>query len=192
MTLSKVSYILASCDNRSNLFPPVLDKVKASLNARGVRTIRGMGRSFKIMDDNGDRKIDKQEFYWGLKDLGADISKKEAGILLDHLDANKDGVVSYDEFLYGIRGAPNAIRQDVIDQCFRKFDHDGNGVVTSADLRVVYDCSTHPKVISGEMTQEEVFVQFLASFGDRNGDGVITHQEWSDYYAAVSANIDSD
>ena len=42
------------------------------------------------------------------------------------------------------------------------------------------------------MTAEEVFVEFLASFGDKNGDGVITREEWSDYYAAVSANIDND
>ena len=170
----------------------VLEKVRASLNARGVRTIRGMGRSFRIFDDNGDRKIDMQEFYWGMKDLGADISKREAQVLLDHLDLNKDGVVSYDEFLYGIRGAPNATRQEIIDQAFAKFDLDGSGSITSADLRTVYDCSQHPKVISGEMTDEEVFVQFLASFGDRNGDGVITRQEWNDYYAAVSANIDND
>jgi len=59
-------------------------------------------------------------------------------------------------------------------------------------LRVVYDTSDHPKVQSGEMTDEEVFVQFLASFGDKNGDGVITRQEWNDYYAAVSANVDND
>ena len=89
--------------------------MKASLNARGVRTIRGMGRSFRIMDDNGDRKIDKQEFYWGLMDLGATVSKREAQLLLEYLDTNKDGVVSYDEFLYGIRGAPNATRQAIID-----------------------------------------------------------------------------
>ena len=118
----------------------VLEKVKTSLNARGVRTIRGMGRSFRIVDNNGDRKIDKQEFYWGLKDLGADVSKREALILLDHLDLNKDGVVSYDEFLYGIRGMPNATRQDIINAAFRKFDLDGNGTVTSADLRTVYNC----------------------------------------------------
>lgn len=151
-----------------------------------------MGRSFKIMDDNGDRKIDTQEFYWGLKDMGADISKREAQTLLDYLDLNKDGVVSYDEFLYGIRGAPNETRMAVIDLCFAKFDQDGSGEVTSADLRVVYDTRDHPKVISGEMTEEEVFVQFLASFGDKNGDGVITRQEWNDYYAAVSANVDND
>jgi Ca2+-binding EF-hand superfamily protein len=151
-----------------------------------------MGRSFRIMDDNGDRKIDKQEFYWGLKDLGAEVSKREAQLLLEYLDTNKDGVVSYDEFLFGIRGMPNETRQEIIDVCFAKFDADGNGTVTSADLRTVYDCSNHPKVISGEMTPEEVFVQFLASFGDRNGDGIITHVEWNDYYAAVSANIDND
>ena len=72
------------------------------------------------------------------------------------------------------------------------FDHDGSGLITSADLRVKFDTSHHPKVNSGEMTDEEVFVQFLASFGDRNGDGVITKQEWDDYYAAVSANVDND
>ena len=151
-----------------------------------------MGRSFRIMDDNGDRKIDMQEFYWGLKDLGATVSKREAQLLLDYLDLNKDGVVSFDEFLYGIRGAPNETRMAVIDAAFAKFDQDGSGTVTSADLRVVYDTSDHPKVISGEMTDEEVFVQFLASFGDKNGDGMITRQEWNDYYAAVSSNIDND
>mmetsp|Transcript_15173 Transcript_15173/g.20595 ORF Transcript_15173/g.20595 Transcript_15173/m.20595 type:complete len:194 (+) Transcript_15173:959-1540(+) len=170
----------------------ILEKVRASLNARGVRTIRGMGRSFRIIDDNGDRKIDMQEFYWGLKDLGAEVTKREAQLLLDHLDLNKDGVVSYDEFLFGIRGAPNETRMAIIDAAFAKFDSDGSGTVTSADLRTVYDTSQHPKVISGEMTDEEVFVQFLTSFGDRNGDGVITRQEWNDYYAAVSSNIDND
>ena len=172
--------------------PLVLEKVKTSLNSRGVRTIRGMGRSFKIMDDNGDRKIDKQEFYWGLKDLGATVTMREAQLLLDHLDLNRDGVVSFDEFLYGIRGAPNETRQAIINTCFDKFDADGTGDITSADLRVVFSCDNHPKVISGEMTPEEVFVQFLASFGDKNGDGIITRVEWNDYYAAVSANIDND
>ena len=60
------------------IFDLVLNKVRGNLMNRGVKTIRGMGRSFRIMDDNGDRKIDKQEFYWGLQDLGAAVSKNEA------------------------------------------------------------------------------------------------------------------
>ena len=42
------------------------------------------------------------------------------------------------------------------------------------------------------MTEDEVFTQFLSNFGDKNKDGTITHAEWNDYYAAVSASIDND
>jgi Ca2+-binding EF-hand superfamily protein len=70
--------------------------------------VRGLGRAFKIIDSgNGDRKIDKEEFYFGLKDQGVTITKKEAEALLEYLDTNDDGYVNYDEFLYGIRGKPN-------------------------------------------------------------------------------------
>lgn len=144
------------------------------------------------MDDQGDRKIDKSEFYWGLKDQGADISKAEAQCLLDHLDLNGDGVVSFDEFLVGLRGKPSDKRMAFIDKAFLKFDADGNGEITAADLRGVYNCSMHPKVQEGKMTEDEVFVEFLGSFGDKNHDGRITRAEWNDYYAAVSSNIDND
>lgn len=120
------------------------------------------------------------------------ITKKEAEALLDFLDTDDDGLVNYDEFLYGIRGKPNQKRQAFIDKAFLKFDKDGNGSITAADLRVVYNCSQHPKVISGEMTEDEVFAQFLENFGDKNKDGTISRSEWNDYYAAVSANIDND
>lgn len=42
------------------------------------------------------------------------------------------------------------------------------------------------------MCEEEVFIQFLQNFGDKNRDGTISKEEWNDYYAAVSANIDND
>ena len=167
--------------------------MREQLNSRGVNTIRGLGRAFKNIDSyNGDRKIDKEEFYVGLKEYGVNISKKEADSLLNHLDANQDGYVSFDEFLNGIRGKPNQKRQVFIDKAYFKFDKDADGKITAADLRGVFDCSRHPKVLSGEMCEEEVFLQFLQNFGDRNKDGTITREEWNDYYAAVSASIDND
>ena len=113
-----------------------------------------MGKQFSILDNNGDRKVDKQEFYQGLQDLGAGITKREAECLLDALDTNQDGVVSFDEFLIAIRGCPNAQRQQIIDAAFKKFDISGDGVITSADLSTVFDCSKHPKVASGQMTKD--------------------------------------
>ena len=59
-------------------------------------------------------------------------------------------------------------------------------------MQTVYDCSKHPLVANGEMTHEEVYTEFLSSFGDKNGDGLIRKDEWNDYYAAVSASVDND
>ena len=86
----------------------------------------------------------------------------------------------------------NEKRQAMVDKAFLKFDADGSGVITAADLKGVYNCNFHPKVQSGEMTEAEGFLEFLANFGDKNRDGCIQRDEWNEYYAAVSSSIDND
>lgn len=86
----------------------------------------------------------------------------------------------------------NAKRQAITDKAFLKFDKDGNSWIDAGDLKGVYNCSFHPKVINGQMTEDQVFLEFLSNFGDRDRDGKITRIEWNDYYAAVSASIDND
>jgi Ca2+-binding EF-hand superfamily protein len=168
----------------------VLAKVKRSLETRSVRALRGITKAFKnILIHNGVRKLDKQEFFFGIRDYGVQISKREAEIILDYLDTEEDGFVNLDAFLQAIRGKPNATRQAWIDKAWNKIDKEGNGYVTAYDIRQIFDCSQHPEVISGEMCFDEVFTQFLQSFGDKNQDGTITYAEWNDYYAAVSSSI---
>ena len=86
----------------------------------------------------------------------------------------------------------NSKRQAITDKAFLKFDKDGNGYIDANDLKGVYNVSFHPKVVSGEMTEDQVFAEFLANFGDKNNDGKITRKEWNDYYSAVSSSIDND
>uniref|UniRef100_A0A7S3T2W5 EF-hand domain-containing protein n=1 Tax=Strombidinopsis acuminata TaxID=141414 RepID=A0A7S3T2W5_9SPIT len=86
----------------------------------------------------------------------------------------------------------NPQRQAITDKAFLKFDADGSGTIEAADLKGVYNADHHPKVISGEMTEDEVFLEFLQNFGDKNQDGKISRQEWNDYYAAVSSSVDND
>ena len=108
------------------------------------------------------------------------------------LDLNKDGTIDFDEFLAGIRGKPNSKRQAMIDKAFLKFDKDGSGIVTAADLKGIYNCSFHPEVKAGKKTCNQVFAEFLANFGDKNYDNTISRVEWNDYYAAVSSSLDND
>ena len=60
----------------------VLERIRGDL-FKNTRTVRSLGRTFSVMDSDGNRLLDKQEFYWGLKNLGCTISKKEAGLLLE-------------------------------------------------------------------------------------------------------------
>jgi Ca2+-binding EF-hand superfamily protein len=113
-------------------------------------------------------EINKQEFYFGLRDYGVGISKRESEIILDYLDTEEDGFVNLDAFLQAIRGKPSATRQSWIDKTWSKIDKEGNGYVTAYDIRQIFDCSQHPRVTSGELCFDEVFTQFLQSFGDKN------------------------
>lgn len=108
------------------------------------------------------------------------------------LDTNKDGNINIDEFLIAVRGKPSPRRQAIIDKAFLKFDRDASGHINAIDLRGIYNCKLHPKVQSGEMTEDQVFQEFLQSFGDANRSGTIDRTEWNDYYAAVSCSIDND
>ena len=47
-------------------------------------------------------------------------------------------------------------------------------------------------MINGEKTADEIFEEFMGSLGDKNTDGVITEKEFFDYYAALSASVDTD
>lgn len=105
-------------------------------------------------------------------------------------------------------------REAVIAAAFAKLDRSGDGVVTVDDLRGVYNGRAHPKVRSGEWTEEEVLRRFLDNFDASEKDGQVgacapppppgcwspltarlpqvTLAEFQDYYSSVSASVDTD
>jgi Ca2+-binding EF-hand superfamily protein len=171
----------------------VLAKAKSGLAQRGVASIAAIGRAFRNFDSfNGDKKLSKDEFFYGLQDYGVELTKAECNALHAHFDKDGDGTVNYDEFLVGIRGSMNEARSAIVQKAFEKMDKDGSGNITIDDMKGVYSANQHKKVISGEKTEEEIFLEFLQRMGDKNADGQITKKEWFDYYAALSSNVDND
>lgn len=64
-------------------------------------------------------------------------------------------------------------REAVIAAAFAKLDRTGDGVVTVDDLRGVYSGRAHPKVCSGEWTEDEALQQFLDNFDTFEKDGQV-------------------
>lgn len=86
----------------------VLERVKEQIKSRGAKTIRGLGRTFRQFDSfDGNHKIDSEEFYSGLCEIGCRVSRDEASALMALFDTNNDGHVDFNEFLIGIRVSLN-------------------------------------------------------------------------------------
>ena len=42
------------------------------------------------------------------------------------------------------------------------------------------------------MTEDQIFGEFLAAFGDKDDSGSIIKEEWDDYYRGISSSVDTD
>lgn len=60
------------------------------------------------------------------------------------------------------------------------------------DIAKLYDVSFHPDVQSGKKTPDEAFLDFMSQWDTQKKDGIITFEEFCDYFSDVSASIDTD
>lgn len=144
------------------------------------------------MDNNRDKKMDRHEFMWGLKENGHTLSPSEFERIFKYFDKNNDGKVSYDEFLVALRGDMNDRRRRLVGLAFKKLDRTGDGVVTIEDIQDKYNVEFHPKFKSGEMSKKDILSDFMKQWDTIKRDGTVTLEEFETYYKDVSASIDND
>ncbi|KAL5253981.1 hypothetical protein ACHWQZ_G013670 [Mnemiopsis leidyi] len=170
-----------------------IEMLRLQCLSRGASGIKGLGRAFRIMDDDSNKKLDMSEFKKGISDYGLVLEDGEVIALFRTFDKDNSGTICFNEFLGSVRPPMNKGRRELVLRAFNKLDKTGDGVITVDDLKGVYDVTKHPKYISGEWSEEQVFLKFLASYDTPNqSDGLVTKEEFMNYYSGVSASIDND
>ena len=151
------------------------------------------------MDDNNSRSLDLYEFTKAMKDYMLGFSDSEIKTLYAYFDSDRSGSVDYDEFLRSLRGPMNPFRRKLVAQAYNKLDKDRSGFIDINDIKGVYSAKTHPDVLSGKKTEEQILLEFLETFEThhslRNNDApdhIVTKEEFDEYYNNVSASVDND
>ncbi len=120
------------------------------------------------------------------------MNDRELDEIFNYFDRDCNGYVDVTEFLVGIRGDLNDRRKTVIRMAFNVLDTDRSGYITVEEIADVYDVSHHPDVTMGKKTEKQALREFMGQWERGEKDGIITYEEFEEYYKDISASIDDE
>jgi calcyphosin len=179
----------------------LIERFRKALKARGGHGTIGLGRQFRIADDDNSGYLNYEEFSTAARDFGVDLDPQDMQNLFKSIDLDLSGEISYDEFLRVVVGDMNQFRRSLVERAFRKLDANGDGALCLVEFKNHYHATMHPDVRSGKKTEDEVLQDFIDTFelhlslatgSKANDDDQVTLEEFFEYYNHISVSIDND
>lgn len=168
---------------------------RRTLAGKAGNGIISLLKVFTILDKDRSGTLGIAEFSSIMKEFKIDLSHEQIGFIFKIFDTNKDGTLSYLEFLRGIRGEINDFRKYLIEKAFAKLDVHNQGAITLDEVVGKYQASRHPAVLEGRKTEDQVLSEFLETYEiyhnivTGSANTTVTKEEFMGYYENVSATI---
>ena len=126
---------------------------------------------FDQFDKDKDGKISAKELENAMVSMGQNPTNEEIKEMMEEADLNKDGKIDFEEFLSLMtRNSPENQTEDEVINAFRVFDKEGNGLISSAELKHIM------MTIGDKMTEEEA--DEMVNEADIDEDGMINYEEF--------------
>lgn len=156
-------------------FAAIREQVMASCSkqASGLRALRLL---FDKFDSNKNGSLEATEFKNCMASFGVCLNEDETSQCLKYFDTNKDGKISFQEFLGAVRGDLSENRRDAIHQAFFKVDPHMTGCATIQQLECAYNAASPADLAA-----------FLSVWGTVDKRAQVSLQDFQDYYHDLSA-----
>merc|ERR1719387_3124014 len=99
-----------------------------------MKSMKEMFDTFSALDKDGSGTLKKDELVGCFAQLGVTV---DPTTLLASLDMDQDDCISYTEFVSGMLSVKWDASQQHIESAFRMLDLDGDGFITSSEVRVM-------------------------------------------------------
>ncbi|XP_022333553.1 neo-calmodulin-like [Crassostrea virginica] len=127
--------------------------------------------AFKLFDKDGNGSITVEELVAILKNLGQNPTDAEISDIVSEVDADGNGNIDFPEFLLMMSKREKDVEtDDDLLEAFRVFDRDGDGHISTTELRMVM------LNIGEKMSEEEV--ENMIKEADEDGDGQVNYDEF--------------
>ena len=205
----KINYNLneeeATIKYNVNSYEDLMAHLRNNLVQRGPRGLMSIRRTFMLIDENSDKRIQFSEFEKMFKRYRFNLSQTEINNLFNYFDKDGSGYIDYGEFIGGILGDLSKFRKDILKQVFDKLDKDETGTITVGQLREAYNPKEHPLVRQGKRSEDEILGDFIDSLeyhfsllNEKNDENVdvndikIDFDEFCDFYKTISVSVEDD
>ena len=143
--------------------------------------IADLKQTFSLFDREGDGAIDTKELGTVMRCIGFEPSEEELLKMVKEVDDDGSGDIGFSEFCSLMaRFIKDADPFEAIVKAFKVFDPDGDGHITTTELRQVLtgrelDAKSKGQICDALFTDEQVDEMILAA--DVNGDADIKYED---------------
>ena len=140
-----------------------------------------------------NQNVSLENFVNICKNLGIDLPQNDIINFFNLLDFSGTGKISIEDIINNIIDPISEHRKLYIVNKFAKLDFEKQGEVKVSLLKEKYNPKGHPDVLSGKVSDEEIFKQFCYTLdiycNIRNINENINYKQFIDYYNGISSSI---